>query len=93
MDGSESNFTEFQPTLPSRGVTFFRETSIADPQISTHTPLAGSDSMSIPNKCGVFISTHTPLAGSDGDLRDLERSIQIISTHTPLAGSDLENLR
>ena len=35
---------QFQPTLPSRGVTDVRQANIDAFEISTHTPLAGSDS-------------------------------------------------
>ena len=56
--------------------------------ISTHTPLAGRDSV-----CDQFhyiptISTHTPLAGRDCGLVFV-RGVHVISTHTPLAGRDL----
>ena len=58
-------------------------------KISTHTPLAGSDSSteshSMPSGA---ISTHTPLAGSDGIRECLVWGWFCISTHTPLAGSD-----
>ena len=58
--------------------------------ISTHTPLAGSDSdlrRHIMQHIG--ISTHTPLAGSDRVSMGT-RTATSISTHTPLAGSDLQ---
>ena len=37
-----------------------------DPEVSTHTPLAGRDNIVVVFFCREEVSTHTPLAGRDG---------------------------
>ena len=57
--------TKFQSTLPLRGATQFAEDYAGYPQISIHTPLAGSDLLPHGTPQIEDISIHTPLAGSD----------------------------
>ena len=56
---------KFQPTLPLRGATFRGlEIPLLRP-VSTHAPLAGSDSVLAGFSGHGAVSTHAPLAGSD----------------------------
>ncbi len=55
--------------------------------ISTHTPLAGRDTLVARYVGAEIISTHTPLAGRDWK-GEAMITYEYISTHTPLAGRD-----
>ena len=79
--------SRFQPTLPLRGATVMLYALTNWDSVSTHAPLAGSDSVSahvLPHRA---VSTHAPLAGSDLS-RQGDRISARVSTHAPLAGSD-----
>ena len=56
---------QFQLTRPLRGATTKEWDSGGTVGISTHTPLAGRDVISVKRSKGSYISTHTPLAGRD----------------------------
>ena len=58
------------------------------PEISIHTPLAGSDFLWDKQYQVIVISIHTPLAGSDLT-PPVARTHVNISIHTTLAGSDV----
>ena len=55
----------FQPTLPLRGATAVGRRDLAERQVSTHAPLAGSDRGLVDDAALGVVSTHAPLAGSD----------------------------
>ena len=78
---------EFLLTRPSRGATGINTWKALCVVISTHTPLAGRDSISDTGRTTTNISTHTPLAGRD-TIHRTNVQTKIISTHTPLAGRD-----
>ena len=79
--------TAFLLTRPLRDVTTPRAIPADSRDISTHTPLAGRDTILDRTENGFQISTHTPLAGRDQVITDFAADL-IISTHTPLAGRD-----
>ena len=56
--------------------------------VSTHAPLAGSDTLVRLMVGCALVSTHAPLAGSD-HIQPAPRHRILVSTHAPLAGSDL----
>ena len=56
---------EFLLTRPSRGATLVLLNLKYPDFISTHTPLAGTDSSTYFRSLSMAISTHTPLAGRD----------------------------
>ena len=78
---------KFLLTRPLRGATYLSENIEGLLVISTHTPLAGRDSVTTACAAAGAISTHTPLAGRDLGARCHMRGSHI-STHTPLAGRD-----
>ena len=57
--------SQFLLTRPSRGATTNPVASRRTCMISTHTPLAGRDSVRARDPIFAMISTHTPLAGRD----------------------------
>ena len=57
---------QFQPTLPLRGATLCNDVIQWYHTVSTHAPLAGSDSPRPQRVDLMAVSTHAPLAGSDG---------------------------
>ena len=65
---SRDHDTIFLLTRPSRGATGNLRQSAAKCGISTHTPLAGRDSVNPMWSTPLGISTHTPLAGRDPEL-------------------------
>ena len=55
----------FLLTRPLRDVTNMKRLHTQTIKISTHTPLAGRDTISVYDRGESIISTHTPLAGRD----------------------------
>ena len=87
------DYWKFQSTLPLRGVTPPGAVWSLSPDISIHTPLAGSDPPQgqYGAVCAVFQST-LPLRGVTGQVRQQQLRTGI-SIHTPLAGSDILDLQ
>ena len=75
----------FLLTRPSRGATDYTAGYEHLFNISTHTPLAGRNFISLYTNLGTQISTHTPLAGRN-IFYWVFKYFEDISTHTPLAG-------
>ena len=74
---------KFLLTRPSRGATGLILSYLLKQKISTHTPLAGRDSIMVFLLTFESISTHTPLAGRDArDLKQLGCRIYFYS-HAP----------
>ena len=61
--------------------------------VSTHAPLAGSDTAHQSKSAEYSVSTHAPLAGSDARESRSKALDSTVSTHAPLAGSDGRHLR
>ena len=78
----------FQPTLPLRGATRLEGAAVVEELVSTHAPLAGSDSTfrDISRMSRSFQPT-LPLRGATDESQEVE-GVPQVSTHAPLAGSD-----
>ena len=79
----------FQPTLPLRGATIAYADAKEPEDVSTHSPLAGSDQQTSKGleEFPTFQPT-LPLRGATP--RVVVREVAyLVSTHAPLAGSDI----
>ena len=78
----------FQPTLPLRGATPERGRAEAPGQVSTHAPLAGSDSKSPTTRTAPTSFNPRSPCGERQASRPRGFGGRRVSTHAPLAGSD-----
>ena len=84
----QKSHLQFQLTLPLRGATNHSRNSGLLVAVSTHAPLAGSDTRCfLPIACGNSFQLTLPLRGATNRVVR-GREVGGVSTHAPLAGSD-----
>ncbi len=74
-------YIQFQLTRLMRGVTQFYDSNPSTPTISTHTPHARRDLLTIEPYTAILISTHTPHARRDRRFLQFAGLLKYFNSH------------